>query len=541
MAIRVHNTLTRRMEDFVPLTPGKVNMYCCGPTVYDYQGIHNARTFVTFDVIRRYLTHRGYDVTFAQNVTDIDDKIIQRAQENDADALEWAAKYAGEYAEDMAGLGVLPPDVAPRATETVPEMQSLITQLMDGDAAYETSSGVYYRVESFDEYGKLSNRSADDVRVSARIDVDEEKRDPRDFALWKRAKIGEPWWDSPWGRGRPGWHIECSAMVMKYFGTTADIHAGGADLIFPHHENEIAQSEKATGVPFARYWLHGALLRVGGEKMGKSLGNFITVRDAVAQYPTEAIRLFYLSTHYRKPLDYTPEAIAENVASARRLNRCVDALAAGADDAAPAKGGEPLADAAAVELVATTEAAAARFIALVDDDFNFAGGLGVLFEFTHAANRFVDENAEPTDDARRAMATAAAFLDDVMGAVLGIRAGDPAGDSDRLSGLVSVAVVLRHQAREAKEWEQADRVRDALGASGVTLQDGRDGSGWELEAGVDEAEACSAIVDLVATLRVEARERREWDTADALRDALAQAGVQLLDTREGTKWEWSDG
>ncbi|MBT7099543.1 cysteine--tRNA ligase, partial [Candidatus Poribacteria bacterium] len=230
MAIRVHNTLTRRMEDFVPLTPGKVNMYCCGPTVYDYQGIHNARTFVTFDVIRRYLTHRGYDVTFAQNVTDIDDKIIQRAQENDADALEWAAKYAGEYAEDMAGLGVLPPDVAPRATETVPEMQSLITQLMDGDAAYETSSGVYYRVESFDEYGKLSNRSADDVRVSARIDVDEEKRDPRDFALWKRAKIGEPWWDSPWGRGRPGWHIECSAMVMKYFGTTADIHAGGADL-----------------------------------------------------------------------------------------------------------------------------------------------------------------------------------------------------------------------------------------------------------------------------------------------------------------------
>ncbi|MAF10345.1 cysteine--tRNA ligase [Candidatus Poribacteria bacterium] len=540
MAIRVHNTLTRRMEEFVPLTPGKVNMYCCGPTVYDYQGIHNARTFVTFDVIRRYLTHRGFDVTFAQNVTDIDDKIIERAKENDADALEWAATYADEYAADMAALGVLPPDIAPRASETVPEMQSLITQLMDGDAAYETSSGVYYSVDSFDEYGKLSNRSADDVRAGARIGVDEEKRDPRDFALWKRAKIGEPWWESPWGRGRPGWHIECSAMVMKYFGATVDIHAGGADLVFPHHENEIAQSEKATSAPFARYWLHGALLRVGGEKMGKSLGNFITVRDATAQYPTEAIRLFYLSTHYRKPLDYTPEAIAENIASARRLNRCLAALRAAADAHGPAAD-EVLGDGAAIELVATTRAAAERFAAMVDEDFNFAGGLGVLFEFAHAANRFVDENAEPTEDARRAMATAAAFLEDVMGNVLGIRGGERGDDSARLSRLVRVAVNLRHDARETKDWGTADRVRDALGASGIALQDGRDASGWELDPAVDEAVACSAIVELVAALRIEARERTEWDTADALRDALAEAGVQLLDTRDGTQWEWSDG
>ena len=538
MAIRVYNSLTRRLEDFVPRTPGKVTMYCCGPTVYDLQGIHNARTFVSFDVIRRYLTYRGFDVTFAQNVTDIDDKIIQRAQENDADALDWAAMYADEYAADMVSLGVLPPDVAPKASETVPEMQELIGQLVDGEAAYATDSGVYYSVESFDGYGKLSNRSADDVRAGARIDVDEEKRDPRDFALWKRAKIGEPWWDSPWGKGRPGWHIECSAMVMKYFGTTADIHAGGADLIFPHHENEIAQSEKATGEPFARYWLHGALLRVGGEKMGKSLGNFITVRDAAAQYPPEAIRLFYLSTHYRKPLDYTPQAIEENIASARRLNRCLDTLIQGSDGAAAFLDAEPE-DAAARELTKTVSAAKGRFIALVDDDFNFAGGLGVLFEFAHAANRFVAEVADATDDGRRAMATGAEFLGSVMGDLLGIRS-DEDGASGRLSGLVDLSVALRQSARDAKDWATADRLRDTLVEAGEEVHDGRDGSGWELSPGSDEGGACSAVVELVIALRVEARERKEWDAADALRDALAAAGVQLLDSRDGTKWEWSD-
>jgi cysteinyl-tRNA synthetase len=540
MAIRVYNSLTRRMEDFVPRTPGKVTMYCCGPTVYDLQGIHNARTFVSFDVIRRYLTYRGFDVTFAQNVTDIDDKIIQRAQENDSDALEWAATYADEYASDMASLGVLPPDVAPKASETVPEMQALIEQLVEGDAAYETDSGVYYSVESFDDYGKLSNRSADDVRAGARIDVDDEKRDPRDFALWKRAKIGEPWWDSPWGKGRPGWHIECSAMVMKYFGDTADIHAGGADLLFPHHENEIAQSEKATGKPFARYWLHGALLRVGGEKMGKSLGNFITVRDAAAQYPPEAIRLFYLSTHYRKPLDYTPHAIGENIASARRLNRCLDALVEGAEGATPLAAEEAPTDAAARELAATTASAADRFVAMVDDDFNFAGGLGVVFEFVHVANRFVAELTESADDARRAMATAAVFLNDVMGDLLGIRSDGDDGASGRLSALVDLSVALRQTARDGKDWATADRVRDTLVAAGVEVQDGRDGSGWELAAGADENGACAAIVDLVIALRVEARERKEWDAADGLRDALVSAGVQLLDSRDGTKWEWSE-
>lgn len=540
MAIRLYNTLTRRMEDFVPLTPGKVNMYCCGPTVYDYQGIHNARTFVTFDVVRRYLRYRGFDVTFAQNITDIDDKIIARAQENGADALEWAATYADEYAADMVSLGVEPPDIAPRASEAVPEMQSLIGKLVEDDAAYPTSTGVYYSVASFEDYGKLSNRSVDDGRAGARIDIDDEKHDPRDFALWKRAKIGEPWWESPWGNGRPGWHIECSAMVMKYFGTTADIHAGGADLIFPHHENEIAQSEKATGKPFARYWLHGALLRVGGEKMGKSLGNFITVRDAAKQYPAEAIRLFYLSTHYRKPLDYTPEAIEENVTSARRLNRCVDALQAAADGARPLGDGETLPDAACAEMLATTAASAERFVKLVDDDLNFAGGLGVLFEFVHAANRFVADHPDPTPDERRAMAAAAEFLDGIMRAVLGVRATAPGADSGRIAGLVTLAMDLRKNAREAKDWLAADRVRDALADAGVTLQDGRDGSGWELAAGADEAATCAAIVDMVIAQRIEARERQEWAAADALRDALAESGVQLLDTHAGTTWEWTN-
>lgn len=486
MPLRLYNTLTRKLETFQPLEPGKVTFYCCGPTVYDYVGLHNARTFVVFDVIRRYLEYRGYSVRFAQNITDIDDKIILRAREQNADPLDWAKTYAEAYMEDMRRLDVRPPDISPRASGTIPEIQALIGRLLEKNAAYVTSSGVYFRVEAYPEYGKLSGRTAEDVRAGARVEVDEEKSDARDFALWKRAKIGEPWWESPWGKGRPGWHIECSAMALKHLGETIDIHAGGADLTFPHHENEIAQSETATGRPFVRYWLHGGLMRVGGHRMGKSEGNFVRVRDALEKYPVEAIRLYLLSAHYRKPLEYTEEAIAEHIPSVRRLNACLEALQTYAHQAPPLDANHPL-----VELVSKTRE---RFIETVDDDFNFVGGLGVCFQFVTEANRFLTEHPFPTESDRRAVATATRFLEEVLD-LFGLRA--TAKNEPHLESLLRPLLELRSRARSEQNWPLADRLRNALHAAGVLVRDTREGTTWTLLLSAEEVE--KRLAELVET------------------------------------------
>ncbi|MDD9974741.1 MAG: cysteine--tRNA ligase, partial [Candidatus Poribacteria bacterium] len=306
--MKIYNSMSRQLEDFVPLNPEQVSIYSCGPTVYDYIHMGNARTALVTDIIRRYLVYRGYNVKLVQNLTDIDDKIINRAAELGVSAKQLAYENGEAFFEDSQRLGIHPADVHPKATEHIPEMISLIQTLLDKGAAYVIDGSVYYRVNQFAEYGKLSHRKPEDLLAGARVEIDERKEDPRDFDMWKAAKPGEPSWESPWGRGRPGWHIECSAMAMKHLGETIDIHAGGEDLQFPHHENEIAQSELATGCTFARYWIHVAFLKIDGKRMGKSEQNFILLRDALDNYPTEVIRHFLISAHYRHPLDYNPES-----------------------------------------------------------------------------------------------------------------------------------------------------------------------------------------------------------------------------------------
>ncbi len=387
--MRIYNTLTRRKEEFVPLEEGKVRMYSCGPTVYDYFHIGNARTFLFSDVIRRYLEYKGYEVTLVQNITDIDDKIIQRANELGLDALRLSKEYSEAYLMDAGKLGIRPANIQPRATEHIREIIQLIQQLESKGVAYTVNGDVFYDVNQFPEYGKLSGRTREDVRSGERVAIDERKRDPRDFALWKSAKPGEPKWDSPWGEGRPGWHIECSAMAMTHLGKTLDIHAGGGDLEFPHHENEIAQSEVATGETFARYWIHVAFLRINGTKMGKSDRNFIYIRDALKQHRPEAIRYFLLSAHYRTPLDYNTDRLADAASAVRRLQNCRDTLArlGGEGEIIP----EEFSDVDR-KLYDRMRLAQQEFEQVMDDDFNTAAALGVLATFRAQINTYLAEN-----------------------------------------------------------------------------------------------------------------------------------------------------
>src|SRR5512136_3124072 len=319
MPLRVYNTLSGGKEEFVPLRPGKVGMYVCGVTVYDYSHIGHARAYVAFDVILRYLRYLGYDVTYVRNYTDIDDKIIKRANSDGVPFYEISERFIKEFDRDMAELGVEVPDVQPKATEHLAEIISLVTTLIDKGYAYQAGGDVYFCVDKFASYLKLSKRNLEEMQAGARIEVDEKKRHPMDFALWKEAKAGEPFWDSPWGKGRPGWHIECSAMSLKYLGETLDIHGGGQDLIFPHHENEIAQSEAATGRPFVRYWLHNGFVNINAEKMSKSLGNFFTIREVLEKYDREVLRFFLLSAHYRSPLDFSDQNLTEAEAGMERI------------------------------------------------------------------------------------------------------------------------------------------------------------------------------------------------------------------------------
>src|SRR5881628_3499905 len=365
--IRISNTMTRTKEEFVPLTSGEVRMYVCGVTVYDYSHIGHARSAIVFDVIRRYLVFKGYRVTFVKNYTDVDDRIISRANDAGVSPREFAERYVAAEREDMAALGVLAPDVDPKATEHVSEMLELIERLVASGYAYPVDGDVYFEIRRFPPYGRLSKRKADELLAGARVEVDERKRDPRDFALWKSSKPGEPAWPSPWGLGRPGWHIECSVMAMKYLGESFDIHGGGEDLIFPHHECEIAQSEADTGRPFARYWLHNGMVNLRAEKMSKSLGNVLTIREFVKRHDPDAFRLFVLGTHYRHPVDFAEERVRDSARALERLTRLAhDAQARGSGTS----GGVP------EELGGFR----ARFEAAMDDDFNTPQALGVLFD-----------------------------------------------------------------------------------------------------------------------------------------------------------------
>jgi cysteinyl-tRNA synthetase len=479
MSLTVFNTMGGRKEPFVPGTPGKVRMYVCGVTVYDLCHIGHARANVAFDIIVRYLRHAGYEVRYIRNFTDIDDKIIRRANQEGIPFEAVTRKYIDAFYEDFDRLGLLRPEAEPKATEHIPEIVALVEGLVRAGKAYAVDGDVYYAVKGFPGYGKLSGKNVEDLLAGARVEVDERKQDPLDFALWKASKPGEPAWDSPWGPGRPGWHIECSAMAMKHLGETIDIHGGGKDLVFPHHENEIAQSEAATGKPFARYWLHNGFVNIDNEKMSKSLGNFFTLRDVLGRVKPEVLRFFFASSHYRSPIDYSDRSLAEAKAGLDRLYRVkekADACrAAGAAAAAVPEGEDfaPLRD------------ARDRFDEAMDDDFNTAAALGRLFDAVRALNRLAP--SDPSEERGKAGQFLSGYerLDPLFG-VLGLlrmpsgeyfHAGEAAGRLPE-SGILSL-IEARRAARAAKNYAEGDRIRKELEAAGVLLEDGKGGTTWK--------------------------------------------------------------
>jgi cysteinyl-tRNA synthetase len=451
---RLYNTQTREKETFEP-QGDEVKMYVCGPTVYNYIHIGNARTFVIFDAVRRYFEWLGWPVRYVQNITDIDDRIIKQSIEEERPFAEVAAVYADEYREDMKALGVHSPTVEPKPSDHIPEIIGSVRSLIDKGHAYEAGGDVYFSVSSSSDYGKLSGHSIEDLQAGARIKPGEHKRDPMDFALWKASKEGEPWWDSPWGHGRPGWHIECSVMSIKYLGPTLDIHAGGNDLVFPHHENEIQQAEKTTGDPFSRYWLHNGFLTMDREKMSKSLGNVTTVKDLLGQYHPTVLRFYLLNTHYRKPLGFSTEALDEAKEAYLRIfnayHQAVRAVKLMDDGRWPLQG-----DAALTDAIGTMKAV---FTKAMDDDFNTREAVAAVFEFTR------ELNANMESLSRDGLAAAVEAYEDVD-AVLGIIAEIPYD-----IGSIAMKAAAREEARTHKDWAKADAIRDEMADKGVSLQD----------------------------------------------------------------------
>ncbi len=471
MALKVYNTMTRRKEEFVPLDDRRVNFYACGPTVYDYFHIGNARPLIMFDVFRRYLEYRGYDVNYIVNITDIDDKIINRAAAQGVDYREVTRTFTEAFFEGTGKLGVRPATVHPRATENIEGMIDLVRRLIERGHAYVVDGDVYYDISSFPGYGKLSGRDIEKMQAGARVDVDDRKRNPLDFALWKSAKPGEPFWESPWGPGRPGWHIECSAMSMRYAGETLDLHAGGQDLIFPHHENEIAQSEGATGKPFSRYWLHNGFLDIEGEKMSKSLGNFLTVKDILQKYDPMSIRVFFLLKHYRSPIDFSEERIREAQSALERLRNAYrkTGLVLGKAAAGVSRTGET------PEALRAIEQSRAEIVEAMDDDFNTAKAMGNLFDIAKVVNSI----PEDSPGAPAVMRAAKDIFDSFGAEVFGIAFGEEASRDDLADNLMQLIIELRAQARKDKNWALSDRIRDGLKERGIVLEDRPDGTSWK--------------------------------------------------------------
>src|SRR5512138_1831509 len=482
MPIVIHDTLTGAKKELVPLEPGKIRFYACGPTVYDLSHVGHARNYVAWDVAVRHLRARGYQVRYVRNFTDVDDKIIKRANERGEDPVALADRFARAYDEDMDALGNVRPDVAPRVSDHVPQIVALIEKLVAKGFAYAPGNGdVYYSVRMFPDYGRLSRRNLDDLLSGARVEPGEAKRDPLDFALWKAAKPGEPSWDSPWGKGRPGWHIECSAMTLAHLGAPIDLHGGGKDLVFPHHTNEIAQSAAAVGdgktaESFSRYWMHHGFVEIDSEKMSKSLGNFFTIRDVIAKYDAEVMRLFYLGTHYRNPINYSDAILQEAERRLRYLYRTLDKVDRLAAGASPAGRGGDVVEAARRAL---------------DDDFNAPQVLALLADAFTQANALADKRGKKTPEDRAALA---AFARDAreIGRTLGLLQRPPAeailalrAKASARRGVdaaeVEARIAERAEARKAKDFARGDAIRDALLARGVALLDGPDGTTWDVE------------------------------------------------------------
>ncbi len=463
--MKIFNTLTRQKEEFVPIKEGEAKIYACGPTVYNFIHIGNARPICVFDTLRRYLEYRGYKVTFVQNFTDVDDKIIRKANEEGVDYTEITKKYIDEFWTDVKGLNFREADIHPKATENIEKIIEIVSGLIEKGFAYEADGDVYFTPSKFDGYGKLSHQPLEDLQAGARIMVGEVKREPMDFALWKAAKPGEPYWESPWGKGRPGWHIECSAMVNRYLGETIDIHCGGQDLIFPHHENEIAQSECFTGKPFANYWMHNGFITVDKVKMAKSAGNFFTVRDVAQQFGYEPIRMLMLSTQYRSPIDYSFDAIKQCKASLTRLYNCRDGIDFEIQNASHGEVDK--------ELEKTLEERRNQFIEAMDDDLNTAAALAAVFDAVRDINSAVVGRNASVETCK----LAADIFDELTG-VLGLVYNRK---KETLDSDIDAMIEARANARKEKNWAEADRIRDELKAMGIVLEDTPQGVKWHRE------------------------------------------------------------
>jgi cysteinyl-tRNA synthetase len=466
MSLRVYNTLTREKSDFNPVEEGKVRMYVCGPTVYDSAHVGHAMSAVVFDVVRRYLIYRDYDVHYVVNFTDVDDKIIDRAKRLGVDPIELAEKYIEEYKQNLRDLNVLPPTEHPRATNEIDRIIEMVKRLIENGAAYEVDGDVYFRVEEAKDYGKLSGRKLEEMNAGSRIRVDERKENPMDFAVWKAAKEGEPAWDSPWGPGRPGWHIECSAMNLEHLGEQIDIHGGGNDLIFPHHENEIAQTEAITGKPFARYWMHNGMLQLKGEKMSKSTGNLITINEFIQDHRGDVLRLMVISSHYRSPLTFNSEVIEANE---RALDRIMSAMKPAVETAQ----GAP--EDVLKNLEEQVEKTRQGFIESMEEDFNTAGALGHIFDLVRMINQSRSEGATEGD-----LASARGTFEELTD-VLGLELKPQEKTSSSADAFIDLLLDLRQELRKQKEYQLSDRIRDDLAELGVVIEDTPDGSSWRWE------------------------------------------------------------
>ncbi|MBE6774787.1 MAG: cysteine--tRNA ligase [Ruminococcaceae bacterium] len=464
--MKIFNTLTREKEELIPITEGEYKIYACGPTVYNFIHIGNARPLCVFDVMRRYLEYRGNKVNFVQNFTDIDDKIIRRANEECVTFKDISEKYIEEFWTDAKGMNVREATVHPKATENIGEIIDIVSTLIEKGYAYEVNGDVYFSTKKFAEYGKLSHQPLEDLEAGARINVGEVKREPMDFALWKSAKPGEPYWESPWGQGRPGWHIECSAMVRRYLGETIDIHCGGQDLVFPHHENEVAQSECCNGKPFARYWMHNGFITVDKVKMSKSLGNFFTVRDVAEQYGYEPIRYLMISCQYRSPINYSFDAIAQCKASLERLYTCRNNLDFALKNAVEAAGEKD------AEIIALIDGKKDKFIEAMEDDLNTGEALGAVFELVRDINTNVNEGVQS-----KALVEYAVKIFDELMEVLGLLYNRNKEDKS-LDDEIEALIAARNEARKNKNWAEADRIRDELKAQGIVLEDTPQGVKW---------------------------------------------------------------
>lgn len=530
--MRVYNTLSGKKEELITLNPHKVGIYVCGPTTYNYIHLGNARPLVVFDTVRRYLEYKGFEVNYVLNFTDVDDKIINRARQEGKAPLQLAAHYIDEYFQDADALNIKRAQVHPRVSHHIPEIIDAIQGLLDKGFAYETEGDVYFRVKAFNDYGKLSGRSLDEMLAGARVEVDERKEEAVDFALWKSAKEGEPFWESPWGKGRPGWHIECSVMSIKYLGETFDIHGGGSDLIFPHHENEIAQAEALSGKTFVNYWMHNGFITVNNEKMSKSLGNFFILRDILQKYSADVVRFYLITTHYRSPLDFDDGKLEEARKALGRLKNTLllaDEYTGGyIEESRELEGKALLFLNSIIELEN-------KFVEAMDDDFNTAKAIGFLFEISHNINAFLAEVDKDSVIEQTAVFRAMKIYTG-LGDILGIFMEKTKDDEEIVEKILGVFAGVRQLARKEKEFKLADEIRDFLKNCGVTVEDTANGSRFRYGSDIE----LQILVEKLIELRSRFKKEKNYDRADFLRNSLQAQGIILEDTTEGVRWKLAD-